>query len=174
MAVLNVTKLGNPILRKKCEPVIDFSSLPKIVDDMFDTMYEEEGIGLAGNQMGLDMNICVVDISHTDEDDVPHVFVNGEILDRSGEWLMEEGCLSVPEIRLEFNRSEQVKFRYQDMDGTSHEEEFDGLLARVIQHELDHLNGKLIIDHVSNLVRMQHRKKLKEIERAEKSLLAVK
>jgi len=174
MAVLKVTKLGNPILRKKCNPVDDFSILPKIVEDMFDTMYEEEGIGLAGNQVDLDMNICVVDISHTEEDDVRHVFINGEIVERTGEWLMEEGCLSVPEVRLEFNRAESIRFRYQDMDGTSHEKEYDGLLARVIQHELDHLNGNLIIDHVSKLVRMQHRQQLKEIEQAEKSLLAVK
>ncbi len=174
MAVLPVTKLGNPILRKKCNPVMDFSILPQIVEDMFDTMYEAEGIGLAGNQIGLDMALCVIDITHTEEDGVPHVFINGEILERTGEYLMEEGCLSIPDVRFEFNRAERVRFRYQDMEGNTYEDEFDGLLARVIQHEMDHLNGNLIIDHVSKLVRMQHRKQLREIEKTEKSLLAVK
>ncbi|MBT3216229.1 MAG: peptide deformylase [Candidatus Marinimicrobia bacterium] len=172
MAVIPVTKLGNPILRKKCNQVTDFSGIPKIVDDMFDTMYEKEGIGLAGNQVGLDLNLCVIDISHTEEDDVPHVFVNGEILERDGEYLMEEGCLSVPDVRLEFNRAERIRFRYQDINGDSYENYFDGLLARVIQHEIDHLNGNLIIDHVSKLVRMQHRKQLNEIKQAEKTILA--
>lgn len=174
MAVIPVNKLGNPILRKKCNPVTDFSILPKIVDDMFDTMYEAEGIGLAGNQVGLDISVCVIDIAHTEEDDVPHVFINGEILERTGEDLMEEGCLSVPDVRFEFNRAERVRFRYQDMEGNSHEDKFNGLLARVIQHEMDHLNGNLIIDHVSKLVRMEHRKQLREIEQAEKSIMAVK
>ena len=174
MAVLPVSKLGNPILRKKCSPVTDFSILPQIVDDMFDTMYEAEGIGLAGNQVGLDMTMCIIDITHTEEDDVPHVFINGEILERTGEYIMEEGCLSVPAVRFEFNRAERVRFRYQDMEGNFIEDEFDGLLARVIQHEMDHLNGNLIIDHISKLVRMQHRKQLREIEQAEKSILAAK
>lgn len=165
MAVLEINQYGHPILRKKCAPVEDFSTLTEIVGDMFDTMYEAEGIGLSANQVGLDLNLCVIEVSSSDETDETHVFVNGEILDREGKSFLEEGCLSIPGVRLEFNRAENIRLKYQDIEGTSHEDKFSGLLARVIQHEMDHLNGKLIVDHVSPLVKMQHKKQLKEIQK---------
>lgn len=172
MAILDITQFGNPILRTTCSPVNDFSNLPKIVEDMFDTMYEAEGIGLAANQVNLDLNLCVIDISASEETDETHVFVNGEILHREGKYHMEEGCLSIPGVRLEFNRAEKVRFKYQDVEGTQHENEFSGLLARAIQHEMDHLNGKMIVDHVSPLVKMQVKKDLKQIRMKSEGLTA--
>jgi peptide deformylase len=164
MAVLNVVQYGSPILRKECEPVTDYSVLPKIIQDMFDTMYEQEGIGLAANQVGIDMNLMIIDVSHTDEVDEAHIFVNGKILESFGESELEEGCLSIPEIRLPIKRPESIRFKYQLPDGSDQVEEFDGLLARAIQHEVDHLKGVFIIDRVSRLMALQYRKKLKQIK----------
>ncbi len=163
MAVMDVVKYGDPILRKKCAEVTDFDSLPELIDNMFDTMYEKEGIGLAANQVGLDMNLMIIDVVHTDEAEEPHVFVNGKITDSWGESIIEEGCLSIPEVRLEVKRPEFIKFKYKTMEGEEKEEEFFGFLGRAIQHENDHLNGVFIIDHVSPMVRMQVKKQLKEI-----------
>ena len=92
MAVLNIVQYGSPILRKECKPVTDYSVLPKIIEDMFDTMYEQEGIGLAANQVGIDMNLMIIDVSHTDEVDEAHIFVNGQILESFGESELED-CL---------------------------------------------------------------------------------
>ena len=131
---------------------------------MFDTMYEEEGVGLAANQVGIDLNLMIIDVSHTDEDDEAHIFVNGQILDSFGESELEEGCLSIPEIRLPIKRPESIQFKYQLLDGSDHIEEFSGLLARAIQHEIDHLKGVFIIDRVSPLMALQYKKKLKEIK----------
>ena len=166
MAVLDVVQYGAPILRKECKPVTDYSVLPKIIEDMFDTMYEEEGVGLAANQVGLDMNLMIIDVSYTDEVDEAHIFVNGQILDSFGESEVEEGCLSIPEIRLLIKRPESIQFKYQLPDGSDHIEEFSGLLARAIQHEIDHLKGVFIIDRVSPLMALQYKKKLKAIEKS--------
>lgn len=146
------------------KPVEDFAEAAELVEDMFDTMYEEDGIGLAANQIGRDLNLTVVDISHTDEWDTPFVFVNGEILERWGESAMEEGCLSLPGIRVEVSRSEGVRFAYQDLSGEKHVQEYDGLMARVIQHEMDHLTGRVISDHASPLQRQRFSRRLKELE----------
>jgi len=166
MAVMDIVKYGNPILRKKCAAVTDFDSLPELVDVMLDTMYEEEGVGLAANQIGINMNLMVIDVSHTEEAEEALVFVNGKITDSWGESIIEEGCLSIPEVRLEVKRPEFIKFRYTTMGGVEKEDEFSGLLGRAIQHEIDHLNGIFIIDHVSPMVRMQVKKQLKEISKA--------
>jgi len=155
MAVLKIVKYGDPILRKRCFIVTDFDSLPKLVDDMFDTMYEKDGIGLAANQVGVDMNLMIIDVTHTDEADEPFVFINGKITKSWGEDIFEEGCLSLPEVRLEIKRPEFIRFQYQTMDGEKKESEYSGLLSRAIQHEYDHLNGVFIIDKVSSLARMQ-------------------
>ena len=96
MSVLEVVNYGDPILRKKCQPVNDFSKLPSFVEDLFDTMYEEEGIGLAANQVGVDMNLFIIDIAHTDEKEFPRIFINGEITKSYGESVFSEGCLSIP------------------------------------------------------------------------------
>ena len=163
MAVLNIVQYGAPILRKECKPVTDYSVLPKIIEGMFDTMYEEEGIGLAANQVGFDMNLMIIDVSHTDEVDEAHIFVNGQILDSFGESELEEGCLSIPEIRLPIKRPESIRFKYQLPDGSDQTEEFGGLLARAIQHEVDHRKGVFTIDRVSSLMALHSKKNLKAV-----------
>ena len=155
MAVLELVNYGNPILRKTCNSVTDFSKLADFIDNMFDTMYEEEGIGLAANQVGTDMNLFVIDISHTDDSEFPRIFINGKITSSDGESIFSEGCLSIPQVSLEVTRPERIILKYQDVKEKWHEEEFDGLLARAIQHEIDHLNGVLIIDLVSEMQRLR-------------------
>ena len=164
MSVLEVVNYGNPILRKRCKQVTDFSRLSDFIDDMFDTMYEEEGIGLAANQVGVDLNLFIMDISHTDDNEYPRIFINGEITSSKGESIFSEGCLSIPEVALEVTRPEVISFKYQDINEKWHEEEFDGLLARAIQHEIDHLNGVLIIDLVSEMQRLKVNKEVKRIK----------
>ena len=164
MSVLEVVNYGNPILRKRCKQVTDFSRLSDFIDDMFDTMYEEEGIGLAANQVGVDLNLFIIDISHTDDNEYPRIFINGEITSSQGESIFSEGCLSIPEVALEVTRPEVISFKYQDINEKWHEEEFDGLLARAIQHEIDHLNGVLIIDLVSEMQRLKVNKEVKRIK----------
>ena len=164
MSVLEVVHYGDPILRKKCNSVKDFSKLESLLNDMFDTMYEENGIGLAANQVGFDMNLFIIDISGIEEDEKTRVFINGEIINSEGESWFEEGCLSIPEIRLNVKRPDIIKFKYQDEKGQEHEEDFDGLLARAIQHEVDHLNGVFIVDRVSKSEKMSVAKELKDIE----------
>ena len=163
MPVLPIVKYGDPILRKVLDPVKNFQSISNILTDMFDTMYELEGIGLAANQIGLNLNLMIIDISHTDDTYPPSAFANGTILDGSGKESMDEGCLSIPGIQVNVPRSETVIFSYQDTEGNSYEGEFSGLMARVIQHEMDHLNGRLIIDHATIVERNRLKKQLKEL-----------
>ena len=165
MSVLEVVHYGDPILRKKCNSVKDFSKLESLLNDMFDTMYEENGIGLAANQVGFDMNLFIIDISGLEKDEKTRVFINGEIINSEGESWFEEGCLSIPDIRLNVKRPDIIKFKYQDEKGQEHEEDFDGLLARAIQHEVDHLNGVFIVDRVSKSEKMSVAKELKDIEK---------
>jgi len=165
MSVLEVVHYGDPILRKKCNSVKDFSKLESLLNDMFDTMYEENGIGLAANQVGFDMNLFIIDISGIEEDEKTRVFINGEIINSEGESWFEEGCLSIPDIRLNVKRPDIIKFKYQDEKGQEFEEDFDGLLARAIQHEVDHLNGVFIVDRVSKSKKMSVAKELKDIEK---------
>ena len=173
MAVLKVVNYGNPILRKVCEHVKDFAKLDAIIADMFDSMYEAEGIGLAANQVGIDLNLFIIDITHTEESDHTYTFINSSIIETSGdEKLFQEGCLSLPGIALDVLRPEKVKLKYQTLDEQWHEDEFEGLLARAIQHEMDHLNGVFIVDRVSELERIQYQKDLKELERKSKSLIS--
>ena len=145
--------------------VKDFSKLESLLNDMFDTMYEENGIGLAANQVGFDMNLFIIDISGIEEDEKTRVFINGEIINSEGESWFEEGCLSIPDIRLNVKRPDIIKFKYQDEKGQEFEEDFDGLLARAIQHEVDHLNGVFIVDRVSKSEKMSVAKELKDIEK---------
>ncbi|MFQ6615451.1 MAG: peptide deformylase [Fidelibacterota bacterium] len=188
MAVLPVIKYGDPILGRKTQPLDDFSipKLQDLVQNMFDTMYEEEGIGLAANQVGVDLNLMVIDITHVSQSgemspeegqpnpkefDRPLVFANGEILEGWGGNAMEEGCLSLPGIRVDVERFEGVRFGFQELSGDPPRisygkrrvEKFQGLLARVIQHEMDHLNGLVIVDRVSSLMRQQFSQQLKQI-----------
>lgn len=164
MAVREVVHYGDPILRKVCKPVKDFKKLSSLIDDMFDTMYEESGVGLAANQIGVDLNLFIIDISGIEEEtESVHIFINGEIMESSGESWFEEGCLSIPDVRLEVKRPEFIQFKYQDENGTKHIEEMRGLLARAIQHEIDHLNGVFIVDRVTKTVKMTVANDLKMI-----------
>ena len=164
MAVREVVHYGDPILRKVCKPVKDFKKLSSLIDDMFDTMYEESGVGLAANQIGVDLNLFIIDISGIEEEtESVHIFINGEIMESSGESWFEEGCLSIPDVRLEVKRPEFIQFKYQDENGTEHIEEMRGLLARAIQHEIDHLKGVFIVDRVTKTVKMTVESDLKMI-----------
>ena len=164
MSVLDIVNYGDPILRKKCKQVTDFSNLTSLIEDMFDTMYEEEGIGLAANQVGVDMNLFIIDIAHTDENEFPRIFINGAITKLEGESTFSEGCLSIPQVALEVIRPETILFKYQDINQKWHEEKFDGLLSRAIQHEMDHLNGVLIIDLVDEIQKAKVQKEVNKIK----------
>ena len=164
MAVREVVHYGDPILRKVCKPVKDFKKLSSLIDDMFDTMYEESGVGLAANQIGVDLNLFIIDISGIEEEtESVHIFINGEVMESSGESWFEEGCLSIPNVRLEVKRPEFIQFKYQDENGAEHIEEMGGLLARAIQHEIDHLKGVFIVDRVTKTVKMTVENDLKMI-----------
>ena len=164
MAVREVVHYGDSILRKVCKPVKDFKKLSSLIDDMFDTMYEESGIGLAANQIGVDLNLFIIDISGIEEEtESVHIFINGEVMESSGESWFEEGCLSIPDVRLEVKRPEFIQFKYQDENGAEHIEEMGGLLARAIQHEIDHLKGVFIVDRVTKTVKMTLENDLKMI-----------
>ena len=173
MALLPVVKYGDSILRKKVDKVIDFSQLDKLINDMFDTMYNEKGIGLAANQVGVSLAILVFDIGNyeLDEEEInedafasdPRVFINPKIIETIGECSMEEGCLSVPEIRAEVVRAETITLQYDNLDKNSYSETFSGLSARVLLHEIDHLNGKFFTDYLSKSKRMLIQKRLQEI-----------
>ena len=170
MTAKEVIHYGRTLLRKKCEPVTDFDDLDSLIDDMFDTMYEENGIGLAANQINVDLQLFVVDISDIEEEgESIHVFVNPKIISCEGESWLNEGCLSVPNIRLDVKRPSIIHMEYQDRTGKKFTEKFDGLLATVIQHEVDHLNGILFIDYLSKLKKDMIIKKLikqkKEIDK---------
>lgn len=164
MSVREIVKYGDPRLRKTCANVKDFSILTDIVNNMYDSMYEHDGVGLAANQVGLDLNLFIIDISHTEEADEPAEFVNGKIVDSRGESSFTEGCLSIPGVEFEINRPEFITLEYQKLDGSKHTKEFGGYYARAIQHEMDHLNGKLIVDHVSKIVKIPYSSHLKEMK----------
>ena len=166
MALMDIVHYGDPILRKQCNEVKEFKGLNKLIDDMFDTMYEENGIGLAANQVGVGLNLFIIDISDIeDESESIHIFINGEIIDSSGESWFDEGCLSIPDVRLDVKRPEKITFKYQDLDGEIHTDEIEGLLARAIQHEVDHLNGIFIVDRVSETKKITVDKELKVIKK---------
>lgn len=164
MSIRPILQYPDKRLRDPGEPVTDFGEgFQRLVEDMAETMYAAPGVGLAAPQIGVSQRVFIVDTA-TDEDEPSdlRVFVNPEILDREGEIVFEEGCLSFPGVHEEIKRAERVKVRAQDRHGNSFELECDGLLAVAIQHENDHLEGKLMIDHLSVLKRrVVHRTMLK-------------
>ena len=170
MAVRKVVTYGHPVLRKVSSDITDFSNIDSLIQDLFDTMYEFDGIGLASNQIGIDKRIFVVDISHMEESDEesdkPLVFINGRVDNTVGSDVDSEGCLSLPEIRINVERYESIRYKYLDRDLNKHSTNFSGLLARIIQHENDHLDGKLITDYATPADLLKYGKAL-ELMRAE-------
>ena len=169
--ILPILKYGNPLLRKKVANVTDFSELPQFVELMLLTMREEGGIGLAANQVGRSINLLVVDTHNVDKKECKtYIFINSKIIKTEGLILMEEGCLSVPDIRAEIERPKIITIQYQDLEQTFHENIFDGITSRVIQHELDHLYGKFFVDYLSPSNRLLIHKRLLEISKNGKPL----
>ncbi|GAA0489840.1 MULTISPECIES: peptide deformylase [Tatumella] len=164
MSVLQVLHFPDERLRTVAAPVKEVNKdIQRIVDDMFETMYAEEGIGLAATQVDIHQRIIVIDVSENREQQL--VLINPELLEKSGETGIEEGCLSIPEQRALVPRAERVKIRALNRDGESYELETDGLLAICIQHEMDHLMGKLFVDYLSPLKRQRIRQKLEKLAR---------
>ena len=164
MAKLEILHFPDPRLRTvaKPVPVVD-TALRRLIDDMFETMYDAPGIGLAATQVNFHQRLLVVDVS--EDKNQPLVFINPEILLRDGVEEMEEGCLSVPGVYDTVQRAERINVRAMDRDGNPFEMAADGLLAVCIQHEIDHLDGKLFVDYLSGLKRQRIRKKLEKAQR---------
>ena len=142
--------IGDSILRRKTTNIRKFDdNLLRVVNNMIDTMHIEDGIGLAAPQIGLNKSILVIDISSLDENEKPLAFINPEIITTDGESVYEEGCLSIPNVREEVTRPEEIALKYQDVKGKKHFEKFSGWKSRVLQHEIDHLNGILFVDRIS-------------------------
>jgi peptide deformylase len=164
MARLQVLEFPDPRLRTVAKPVTAFDEgLQTLVRDMLETMYGENGIGLAATQVDVHQQLLVMDTS--EERDQPRVFVNPEILSREGTQVYEEGCLSVPGVYASVERAERVRVRALDAQGELFEEDLEGLNAICLQHEMDHLAGKLFVDYLSPLKRQMVRKKLEKQRR---------
>lgn len=167
MAMLKVLEFPDPRLRTRAEPVQVFdAALLRLIDDMLETMYAAPGIGLAATQVDVHRQLIVMDLSK--EANAPQVYINPEILARQGSTVMEEGCLSVPGIYDDVERAERVRVRALDRHGVAFECELEGLNAVCLQHEMDHLYGKLFVDYLSEMKRQRIRKKL-EKERKERA-----
>lgn len=163
---------GDPVLRKETEPVgKDFEGLKELIEDMFETMYHSDGVGLAAPQIGKSLRIFVVDASgNADEEpglkDFKKAFINPEIIERYGNFcIINEGCLSLPDIHEDISRPSFVRIKYQDENMEEHVEEYGGFAARVIQHEYDHLEGILLIDHLLPLKKRLLKSKLAAISK---------
>lgn len=164
MAILDILRFPDPRLRNSAKIVATVDqSIEKLVDDMLETMYQAPGIGLAATQVNVAQRVIVVDVS--ENQDQPLVFINPEILESSGAEEMEEGCLSVPGFYEKVKRAERIRVQAMDRHGEGFERELEGLLAVCVQHEIDHLQGKLFVDYLSNLKRQRIRKKLEKQSR---------
>jgi len=162
-----VVKYPDPVLVKAGEPVTEFTpELAKFVDEMFDSMYAAQGIGLAAPQISVSKQITVIDISFKERPEDKIVLINPEVIDRRGKQYEDEGCLSLPEIYEKVQRDEWVKVRAQNVKGEFFEVEGDGLLARALLHEIDHLHGILFIDRLSRLKRDLVLRRIKKLQKA--------
>ena len=172
MATLTILEFPDPRLRTKAAPVAEVNDeIRALVADMFETMYEAPGIGLAASQVDVHQRLLVMDCSS--DRSAPRLFINPEILERDGLQIHEEGCLSVPGIYAEVERAERVRATALGLDGERFEVELEGLEAVCLQHEMDHLEGKLFVDYLSPLKRQRVRKKLeKQRRQAEKEAAA--
>lgn len=172
-----IVAYGDPVLRKVAVDIDKSFDVKKLAEDMFETMYNAKGVGLAAPQIGLNIRMFVVDgrpfnegedLEERDKDpslvDFKKVFINAEILEEDGDdWGFEEGCLSIPDIREDVYRPEFVTIRYFDEDWVEHTEEYEGLAARIIQHEYDHIDGILFTDHLNPIKKRMLKNKLAKI-----------
>ena len=164
MAILDILHFPDPQLRIRAQEVVTVDDqVRSLVGDMLETMYQAPGIGLAATQVNVHRRVLVIDISS--EQDQPWVFINPEILEKYGCEEMDEGCLSVPGVYERVQRAERIKVRALDRNGEAFELEAEGLLAVCIQHEIDHLDGKLFVDYLSQLKQRRIRKKLEKQRR---------
>lgn len=185
--ILPITAYGMPILRKKCNDIdADYPELSKLIEDMWETLYNSSGVGLAAPQINRDIRLFIVDtkqmFDNAEEDDdemnnypdkpgIKKVFINAEIIDSGGKnWAYNEGCLSIPKIREDVTRPESIEIEYYDENFNLHTEAFNGITARVIQHEYDHIEGKLFIDYMKPLKRKMIQRKLNDISKGKVSV----
>jgi|SRR5690606_5861766 len=177
--ILPIVAYGDAVLRKKAEEISeDYPKLSELIANMYETMYDAYGVGLAAPQIGLTIRLFVIDTKSFSEDDelseteqkqlvsFKRTFINAKILEESGdEWAFNEGCLSIPDVREDVFRKPKVKIQYQDEQFKTHVEEFDGLIARVIQHEYDHIEGILFTDKLSALKKRLIKSRLNNISK---------
>jgi peptide deformylase len=150
--MLKIRIIGDQVLRDSAEEVTEFDAkLKNLTEEMIELMHASDGIGLAAPQVGISKRLLVTDISPVEKESEPMVFINPVILESTGEIVLEEGCLSIPGVREEITRPEEVLLNYQTVEGCEKSEKFEGWMARVLQHEIDHLDGVLFIDHLSSL-----------------------
>lgn len=170
MSILAILEFPDERLRKKAQPVSQVDEkIRKLVDDMFETMYEAKGVGLAASQVDVHQRIIVMDISEDKKS--PLCLINPEIIEKHGIEEGEEGCLSVPGFFEKIKRAERIKLRALDKDGKTIELDADGLLAICVQHEIDHLEGKLFVDYISPLKRQRIKRKLEKVHKLEQKIL---
>lgn len=168
MAPLSIVKYGDSVLETKCAPVTNFGTpeLRKLVFDMFETMYVARGVGLAAPQVGVGRQLTVIDTSSGEDPSKQLVLINPTIVKREGSQIGEEGCLSIPGFREDVRRAAHVVVKAKDVDGNDIEVEGEELLARALQHEIDHLHGILFLNHLSPLKRDLIRRKIKKLQKA--------
>ena len=174
--ILPIYAYGQPVLKRDGDEVSrEYPELDKLIDDMFETMYNASGVGLAAPQVGLSLKLFVVDTIQVEKEEtrgkgIKKVFLNAELLEETGdEWAYEEGCLSIPDVRGEVDRLPVIRLRYQDEKFELHEETFEGINARVIQHEYDHTIGKLFIEKLGPVKKQLIKRKLENIKRGKVS-----
>lgn len=184
--ILPITAYGMPILREECSEISkDYPDLKKLIDDMWETLYNSNGVGLAAPQVNKSIRLFIVDTaqvfksaedgdeekSYPDAPGIKRAFINAEILNKGGkDWTYNEGCLSIPKIREDVTRPSEIEIKYFDEDFNEHTETFNGLTARVIQHEYDHIEGKLFIDYMKPLKKKMLQRKLNDISKGKVSV----
>jgi peptide deformylase len=159
-----IVRYGNPVLEKPASPVTVFDDkLKALVDDMFESMYEAHGVGLAAPQIGISKRLAVIDVTFKEDPDAKLVLVNPQIIHKEGKQAQSEGCLSVPDFRESVTRAKKVTVRAQNVHGEWYEKTGEELLARAFLHEIDHLDGKLYISHISALKRDLIKRKIRKL-----------
>jgi peptide deformylase len=162
-----IVKYGNLVLERPAEPVTEFGGeLKRLVEDMFESMYEAKGVGLAAPQIGISKRLAVIDVSFKEDPDAKLVLANPEIIHKEGKQTQSEGCLSIPDFREPVTRANKVTVRAQDANGHWYEKTGEELLARAFLHETDHLNGKLYLSHLSALKRDLIKRKIRKLMKA--------